>query len=148
MKNTIRVISILLLAAFAISCGQRNENKNEHEYSGDDAGQIQLNDGAVWKANPETTKGISKMVDLMANMSDKRKEHVPSYNKTGERLQEEFNLIIEKCTMTGEAHDQLHNYLLPMKEMFEAMSSSDLNACKVGYDKLNDHLAEYHSYFQ
>jgi hypothetical protein len=49
--------------------------------------------------------------------------------------------------MTGEAHDQLHNYLLPMKPLFKDLAAEDLATRKSALGNLTKHLSEYSAYF-
>jgi hypothetical protein len=50
--------------------------------------------------------------------------------------------------MTGEAHSQLHNYLLPMKPLFKDLADEDLATRKSGLEKLTKYLSEYSAYFK
>ena len=62
-----------------------------------------------------------------------------------ESLKAEFEMIFKKCTMTGEAHEQLHNYLIPLKTKIENLSVkiSDENT-----EELKKYLKDYFDYFQ
>ena len=59
-------------------------------------------------------------------------------------LKAEFGMIFKKCTMTGEAHEQLHNYLIPLKTKIESLSEpiSDENT-----NDLKMYLEDYFNYF-
>lgn len=70
------------------------------------------------------------------------------YHNLKTKLDVEFNGIIQKCTMTGEAHDQLHNYILPLKELIQQLENDSLEECKESAENLQAHLAEYDKYFQ
>jgi hypothetical protein len=50
--------------------------------------------------------------------------------------------------MKGESHNQLHNYLLPMKVQYDILSSHDLSASKEAYQDLTKHLTVYKNYFE
>jgi hypothetical protein len=50
--------------------------------------------------------------------------------------------------MTGEAHNQLHHFLIPIKNNFKMLASTNLDECKKAYAELNDHLLIYSDYFQ
>ena len=47
--------------------------------------------------------------------------------KLSESLEQEFTIILQKCTMTGVAHEQLHNFLLPFrkKRYFEKLKRNE-----------------------
>ena len=165
MNTAVKTLFALALVGFMISCGNNSEASHEHSSSEashehaeaedtHDRGQaesqsdigVSLDNGKIWTANPETTSGINNMIKIMKGFSDR--ESVVAYAELNKNLQNEFGLIFERCTMTGEAHNQLHNYLVPMKDMFAGLISSDINTCKTNYEKLANHLHEYSNYFE
>jgi len=86
------------------------------------------------------------MINIVSLFSEK--DNAKAYGKLTEELKSEFTMIFQKCTMTGEAHNQLHNFLVPIKNIFETLPSSDLKECQESYAKLNTHLKEYKKYFK
>ncbi len=158
MKHLIKITSIIAILLVTTSCKDKVENKKtspkveenkaiktteEHHH---ETGAVQLNDGKKWKANLETTEGIKKMQKLMAAFSEK--ESPEAYISLKENLETEFTMIFEKCTMKGESHNQLHNYLKPMLGLFDGLSSTDLNTCKESFQTMNKHLSHYSEYFE
>ena len=107
---------------------------------------VNLDNGKRWIANRETTEGINAMIQLMKSFTDS--ENIDSYQVLADSLNSEFNTILKKCTMKGESHDQLHNYLFPMKEKFEKLSSNDLNETKNAFEDLKIHVSLYKEYFE
>jgi len=159
MKQVFKLITILAIMVFATSCGNNTEKKEkttvkeeitevkqpetEHHEEGS---PVILNNGEKWLANPETTDGIKKMQLLMGTISNR--ESTDSYVELKVKLEAEFSDIFAKCTMKGEAHNQLHNYLKPMLGLFEEFESSDLERCKKSYETMNKHLSHYKNYFE
>ena len=150
----INILSIAILAMFlTVSCNNEKNKKQEIakpiqtvEESHESEAVLKLNNGDLWMANAETTEGIQKMSHLVANFTDT--ENMETYRELKTKLEAEFGAIISKCTMTGEAHDQLHNYLLPMKPLFKDLAAEDLATRKSGLEKLTKHLSEYSAYFK
>jgi len=158
MKKSVFKIAILAAVVLLYSCGNKSKETKEtpntpetpkveavesHEGTGM---ELSLDEGKLWKANVETTVGVHNMIELMKNF--KEKENVASYGKLTESLKQEFATIFEKCTMKGESHNQLHNFLIPIKDLFKGLASEDLNTCKESFNKLNTHLVVYKSYFE
>lgn len=143
--------TLLFLSSFLflIACGTEQTSSNdettkvETEYN---IPNLELDNGAHWQANIETTDGIFTMIELMDSFSDK--EAVPAYNELAESLTDEFNDIFKNCTMVGESHNQLHNYLLPLKEIIEGLRSSELNICRSSFADLERHLGQYFDFFE
>jgi len=151
------VIKALIVSAVVLlySCGNQAKESHGHskteevkksEKNNHTENRLSLDNGKLWTANPETTTGVNNMIELVNSFSDK--DNVNSYHNLTKNLKLEFSMIFQKCTMTGEAHNQLHNFLVPIKTLFDGLSSSDLNTCKESYGTLKKHLAEYSNYFE
>jgi hypothetical protein len=135
------------------SCNNKNPKENESNENSkietnhhEGESKVSLNKGEAWEANQETTDGINKMIQLMDDYTET--ENVEAYKSLSDTLDSEFNLIFKKCTMKGEAHNQLHNYLFPMKAKFKSLASGDLTESKAAFGDLKEHLTEYKTYFQ
>ena len=107
--------------------------------------ELVLNNGNKWQANPETTKGVTNMISLVNAVNEHGNE---SYQTLAGDLNAEFSMIFQLCTMKGEAHNQLHNFLFPIKTYIERLNSEDLEAGKHTVSHLKTHLAKYHNYFE
>ncbi len=138
-QKTILLISIMILF---LSCNQTKKiDTSSIKIEG-----VSLNDTKLWQANIETTEGIKKMQNIMKSFSEE--ESVTRYATLKSDLETEFTNIFQKCTMKGEAHEQLHNYLKPMIGIFEGLESSNLKTCKTSFKTMENHLAGYTNYFK
>lgn len=109
--------------------------------------ELGLNNGNKWQANIETTDGIKKMIEIAAaDIDDGRLSH---YAAMGERLNLELNNIFSSCNMKGEAHEQLHLFILPLKDLCEQLELVDdeTNAMILQKDILKQ-LNLYSTYFE
>ena len=153
MKKANFLILVIMATILIVSCNNEKNKKQEiakpvqtEEETHESEGVLKLNNGDLWMANAETTEGIEQMKQLIANFNDT--ENMEAYAELKTKLEAEFGTIISKCTMTGEAHDQLHNYLLPMKPLFKDLAAEDLETRKAALEKLTKHLSEYSAYFK
>lgn len=118
---------------------EQTDNKEEHE---EIVGKVQLDNGKKWKANAETITGINNMLAIVQNgivgKTDPAKLH--------DTLQVEFKTIFDKCTMTGESHNQLHNFLIPIKGQLEKLKarSKDAEILK----EIQEYLLTFKNYFE
>ena len=120
--------------------------KDDHEHDrGHNAG-VTLNNGQKWSANQETTAGINTMKDLISFRGTELKT-VDCINLKS-RLETEYGNILSKCTMKGEAHEQLHNFLIPLQGMIQGLGTDSLDSCKEKINHLNSYLDEFGNYFQ
>jgi hypothetical protein len=140
-KKIILLVSVITLF---ISC---NSNKKETiDASSIKIEGVSLDNTKLWQANLETTEGIKIMQNIMHSFSEE--ETVTAYASLKGELETEFTNIFQKCTMKGEAHNQLHNYLKPMIGIFEGLESTDLKTCKTNFKTMENHLAGYANYFE
>lgn len=125
------LVGFMLFGLVIGSCKNESQEtkKDEHHVT-----EVQLNSGAKWKANPETISGIHSMQQICASVTT----DAASIKATGDELTATFNLIFQQCTMTGEAHEQLHNYLIPLKGHID-----EIIGCAAD---CSDHLAHIAAY--
>ena len=150
MKHLFLITLILL-----VSCKQDKEEKIAPEITQQEEvaeeshesidGTVTLDNGKLWQANPETTTGINNMKSRMQAFTDK--ENLEGYATLKEGLEADFTELFQKCTMKGEAHNQLHNYLFPFIDLFDGLTSSDIETCKKSFSDLTIRLEEYFDYF-
>lgn len=153
MKLKFQAPLLLCLLVVAIGC-ENAEVKTETDdaktevkaEAGALKNELVLDNGKRWLANPETTEGIRNMTKLMQTHNSS--ETVDSYKTLATALDLEFNTIFKKCTMKGEAHNQLHNYHMPMIDMVKKLSGDDVELSQTVFDSMKKHLRVYENYFE
>lgn len=108
---------------------------------------VQLDNGKRWVANPETTTGIADMQAILAKYEGKTAD-ASSRKTMRDELEMAFQTIFKQCTMKGPSHDQLHNYLLPMKAMFEKIGGDNATESEAAVGQLKQHLGDFQTFFQ
>ena len=126
-------------AAHAAMDHDHGEDENAEAHEGDGSTTVSLDNGQRWEANPETTSGIAKMVSLIDGQTATPGD--PEALKAS--LETEFKLIFERCTMTGESHNQLHNYLIPLHQRLNVLDAGDATQLA----EMKSYLATYDNYF-
>lgn len=140
---------LFLLAIISIGSCQRNkEDKTSKEAIAinpvsekhtETVAKVRLNKGQLWKANPETTEGITTLQKIILESGEEQRASILK-----EKLNFEFALIFKKCTMKGEAHNQLHNYLIALK--LKINNLEDSNKAEMKKD-INAYLEQYPLFF-
>ena len=155
MKKFKYLIPVMLFGLLACNSesgesGHNHHNKAEankeqadssHQH---DEGQeaVQLDNGKKWKANAETISGVSDMTTIVQQgIAGKIGDA-----KLRDSLQVAFKTIFDKCTMTGESHNQLHNFLLPLKGQLDKLKagSSEMEIL----EEMLEHLSTFKNYFE
>jgi len=152
MKKIIYLFPISLV--FLVACNNSTQKEEKHETTEmnkeaesnhqheESQPKVQLDNGKKWKANPETITGINNMLGLVQDGIDGKKELATLH----EPLQLEFKTIFEKCTMKGESHDQLHNFLLPLKDELAKFKEVIINAEYL--KEMKEYLLTFKNYFE
>lgn len=124
-----------------------NEESTEIQEEDESIGELTLNNGKKWVANAETIEGVKKMTAILAEPVEE--ERVILYVARGQLLMKEFDLLVAKCNMTGEAHEQLHHYILPLKEKIELlMNCEDTTTCDLTSLDILRFLNKFNNYFE
>ncbi len=141
-------VTLILLLACNNKAGENHDNHDDqaktekldqHEES---ENAVQLDNGKKWKANPETITGINNMTALVQNGIAANMQTA----KLHDTLQIEFKTIFDKCTMTGESHNQLHNFLIPLKRQLEKLKAG--NSETETLKDIKEHLLTFSNYFE
>lgn len=157
----IKSLFLLLVASITLSCNQPKERNtvtpeqamevatstDEHQETSLSQWQkdIQLDQGQPWKANKATTDGIKNMSKLIHN---EQRSSATAYRELAASLNEEMNTLIQKCTMTGPSHDNLHVYLQPL--LLKLSELTKVESSKEGAQttlEIMHHLEQYDTYF-
>lgn len=118
------------------------EDKIQEHSHKTNAGELSLNNGEKWQANPETNEGIANMQEAVESY---QQAGTPDPDSLQMQLFSEFRTLVEKCTMKGEAHDQLHYYIIPLKKKIDALKEGDVQE---NITELEAYLMGYSDYFE
>lgn len=157
MKNrytfsTVKGIILLCLSVLIISCSEAPENITDtatQEQAQSELAQweqdIKLNQGAPWRANKATSVGIVNMYGIIVESAPTSHN---DYKEMADALNQEMNMLIQRCTMTGPSHDNLHVYLEPLlKKLTELKEAETAKASKQLTSEIQEHLMVYNKYF-
>ncbi len=156
MKQLLIAISIsALLLGFGCTHKEKLSEQHHHdeptmvehaeEYAEPEIATVQLDNGKKWLANAETTDGIQNMIALLETQSVNPPSAIEVLK---EKMMSEFTGIFQKCTMKGESHEQLHNFLLPLKEQVEKLEEKLEEGEKQDLEEIRSYLNTYKNYFE
>lgn len=120
MKTLNFLIVVILGAGFLVSCGEDDR----------------------YEANVETTEGIEAMKEHIEEFQNHNGEN---YQQLAEELEGELHTILDECTMEGEAHEHLHDYLEPLHEKIKAL---DEESGEEEIAEMRTYLDEYDEHFK
>ncbi|TYB76307.1 hypothetical protein [Bizionia myxarmorum] len=127
-----------------------HENEETHQ-SGSALGntwmeEIQMDNGAKWAANIETTDGVN---DMLKMISEAKTETVDDYLSLANKLNERKNTLVKECTMKGPSHDNLHVFLHPLIEKIDMLLKTETTAQgSETLESITANLNAYNNYFE
>lgn len=130
----------LLLVNVQVVFGEhhRDHGHQDHQHHhGHEAKQPTLNHGAKWLMDSHTK--------VMFVAMSQRLDAGGDLKTMGTGLNEDLQKLIQGCTMTGAAHDQLHVFLLPYMSSVKALSET---GSKAAYSEVKQALKDYQKYFE
>ncbi|NQV37251.1 MAG: hypothetical protein HQ509_04490 [Candidatus Marinimicrobia bacterium] len=151
MKKTLYIVGIIVIASFLQSCGGDRHHSKKHDESHSTSTNTEkalddlvLNDGQKWKMDDHTRSIFVKMSGSFLNI-----DHVSlegdGLKKAGTDLQADIKLLVQGCTMTGPAHDQLHIYLTGYMPAVAALTEK---GSIEDAQKVKHYLEKYTEYFE
>ncbi len=156
------VIIIILITTVFASC--KNNDKKEEINNPQEAVQevvqekvddllstewmseIQLNNGAKWEANIETTEGAGEMQELLKTQTT---SSLDGYHQLASKLNDVKSKVVKECTMKGPSHDNLHIWLYPLIQKIGALSkTNNLGEASKIKQSIEENINAYGTYFQ
>jgi hypothetical protein len=159
MKNKFRLVVALSFLFAVSSCNNDNANKMDHseneqhmqdDHAGHDHGDsdeaLVLNDGKKWNMNPEMLVLVQSMEKDINGFSATKLE---DYQAFGENLDGRVNELTSSCTMEGQAHDELHKWLMPFIHQIKHLKDAENEAdAKESLANLKESLVTFNQYFE
>jgi hypothetical protein len=143
-------IKITLLATFSLllfSCNTKSkeekttEIKTEvHQHS--ESETIQLNNGEKWKVDDNMMLHIRNMEKDIVHFDQ---EKSTNYSLLTDKLKKNIDLLTSNCTMKGQAHDELHKWLVPYIELVD-LFSKEKSANQ--FTEIQNSFKTFNQYFQ
>lgn len=150
MRAILNTIVVLMAVVVLASCGHDTAESNDHESSEHAAAQtsglpgLELNNDHRWEMDDHTRASFAKMADSFLK-ADLQSMSAMELKQAGADLQQDIDQLIQGCTMSGGAHDQLHVFLTGYIPAVAALAESGQHA---DAQTVRHYLEEYDEYFE
>lgn len=149
MSKIFIIISSIILI---IACNNQTEKKEVKEapiaaiIKHIESNAIALNNGEKWKLDDKMLVHIRNMendINSFKNTSNS------DYKELAKKLQSNLDLLTSNCTMKGQAHDELHKWLLPYIDLVNVFSkTTNKQELVVQFKKIQSSFLTFNQYFQ
>lgn len=147
-------ILLSAIALMALSCGNNSAPKTiektevvaSEEHHHDATETIELNIGKKWKVDDNMMVYIQNIQnDVSAFDANSTKD----YPKLAKEINKNIELLTSNCTMKGQAHDELHKWLVPFLGLAEAFEASKNNQeFEEHFQAIKSAFPTFHTYFE
>jgi hypothetical protein len=147
-----RIFLIIFSIILMIACNNQTEKKEVKElaktslHEHNDSNAIVLNNGEKWKVDEGMLVHIRNMendISAIANSEEK------DYKLLAKKLQHHIDLLTSNCTMKGQAHDELHKWLLPYIDLVNVFSETkNKQELQEQFKKIQSSFLTFNQYFQ
>ncbi len=137
-------VLLLVLLGSLPGCGQRAADHEAHDAGSSQAESIQagsshaeeartteielqLDEGRRWPLDEPTRAHVARMTERIEDL-DPATADAETLRRTGGELSDDLDSLIRGCTMTGEAHQQLHLYLTALIPAVDGFAAGDAEA--------------------
>lgn len=137
MKELSTLALILLSTLIIVSCNSHDEPHSDG---------VSLNNGEKWEVNAEMKPHIQEGKEILdAYLASGGLD----YKALAEQLETANAELIKSCTMDGESHNQLHNWLLPhMKLITKLKEAPGENDAEQVIEEIEKSFRTYEKYFE
>ncbi len=117
--------------------------EEEHQQGNE---EIVLNNGAKWKVVEEMLVYIRNMETAVADFEKNTEKDYPALAQT---IDENIRTLTSNCTMGGQAHDELHKWLVPFIGLSEEFDvATELAEQERIYQEFKTSFEVFNTYFE
>lgn len=147
-----RIIYGLSIAMLFPACSNPNTEQAQAEKNTTEESpiaaqsQIPLNAGQKWEVDAAMKPFIIKSEELLTNYLNDDLAQSPTL--VGQELEELNRQLIQSCTMTGEAHNALHQWLDPHMKLISQLKNARSNSeAQPLLEQLRSSFSIFHKHF-
>ena len=122
LKIKIAFLATVILLLFSCNTKSKEEKTTEiktEEHQHSESETIQLNNGEKWKVDDNMMIHIRNMEKEVVHFDQ---EKSTNYSLLANKLKTNIDILTSNCTMKGQAHDELHKWLVPYIELVDSFS--------------------------
>ena len=155
IQVSIRIICISFILS---ACNQRTENEVQTPIVNDakkdktapivntNPHQLSLKNGKKWEVDPGMNKEVFKIEKALEKFKGKK---LVDYQLLGDKIGDATAYIISSCTLKGQAHKELHKWLLPFLELKDAlMMATSVEEGIALLLRIESEIKVYNTYFK
>jgi hypothetical protein len=145
IKRALLFLSLLAVTVLAAGCGKADHHESHGEHDHAPGGELRLDDGKKWPADNHTRES---MESIRRSLSEAGESASQERRGLSTQLKQQVDELIRGCTMTGDAHNQLHIFLDKLIPEVERLAEQGEEAGKKTMERIRELIAEYDRHFE
>lgn len=144
---TLILVAGISFALYSCSSNESTQATEETAHAHHDHEVLQLNAGKKWKVDDHMMDELREL-EAIVNTAN-RSENTMSLDAIADSLIVHLDLLTSNCTMTGQAHDELHKWLVPFIDLVNEYANyeEEITARKQLVE-MKERFQEFNSYFE
>jgi hypothetical protein len=153
-----KLIIPIALGFVLFSCGESTTEEKEvtqekivaeAEHHHDEHEAIVLDNGKKWVVVPEMMAFIKNIENAVIDFSKNENPTFENYQTLSATIEKNLEELTSNCTMTGQAHDELHKWLVPFLDLSaEFTEVKNEQKAKEVYNNIKESFKEFNTYFE
>jgi hypothetical protein len=150
-----KIFFTLAISLLFLGCSNNSEEKSTtqsdtishagHQHN-DETESIALNNGEKWNVDAEMMVHIRNMENDISGFGG---GDLKNYAALTEKLLVNVDLLTSNCTMKGQAHDELHKWLLPYIDLVNKLSETkEQSQAEKKFAELQSSYHTFNQYFK
>ena len=137
MKMGFMFLVLAITSVFYVQSESSFAESDHQHKAAQDSHKLSLDGGAKWQMDSHTRGMFETMSQRIDTGGDPK--------QLGSKLKEDVHKLIQGCTMTGAAHEQLHVFLTPFIPAVTELSEQGSDA---SLEQVTHALRNYQNYFE
>ena len=153
-----KLIFFFTFAFLLLGCNNSTTNKEvtqqdtvvtEVVHQHEEVEAILLDNGKKWVVVPEMMAFIKNIESAVDEFSNKETPSFEEYQTLSKGIAKNLEDLTANCTMTGQAHDELHKWLVPFLDLSAEFSeTTNVKEAEIAYKKIEESFKEFVVYFE
>ncbi|OFY91657.1 MAG: hypothetical protein A3K10_10970 [Bacteroidetes bacterium RIFCSPLOWO2_12_FULL_31_6] len=154
----IKIIFPFAFGIFLLGCSNTINNEEvikqdtvvtENMHQHDEVEAIVLDNGKKWVVVPEMMAFIKNIESAVVDFSKNENPSLEEYQILSKGIAKNLEELTSNCTMTGQAHDELHKWLVPFLDLSAEFSeTTNVKDAEIAYKKIEESFKEFVVYFE
>jgi hypothetical protein len=151
MNQKFAFIVVVMIGVFLLGCDHASHTSSHDEHKSHlnaDQSPLVLNNGKRWETDAPTRAGMRDLKAKVVAFNAKEQAQLNDIKTLAGEIEGDVNTILQKCTMTGAGHVELHKFIAIALKDVEALRSSDLEDARAALKQLEDDILLFDRYFE